>query len=238
MKRASVIGVLAALIIGAATCVSFARMGFRVYGGYSTLNPSDYNNNYIQNQANGYVAWGGGSATVDELSSATPFGVDVRYGTIPGPLFSLGFTSFGGKAGYDWTSLLGLFSLQREDTISVTGGLGSVGYAWGSGNYSFYGGLGAGYYRVNLQKTLPSDLWGFEWAYTAERNQLGFHGLAGLEYFVAENIALGVEILYRMLSIPDMTFRRHDDPWWVGKTWEHELDLSGINFLVGVNIYV
>jgi len=46
-------------------------------------------------------------------------------------------------------------------------------------SFMFYGGGGAGYYRVNLQKTLPSDVWGLEYAYTLERNQLGFHVQGG-----------------------------------------------------------
>jgi len=236
MKRASVVGVLVALIIGVGTCVSFATMSFRVYGGYSTLDPSTYNN-YLQGQVDDWVAWGGGSGTVDKLSSAIPLGVDFRYGTNPGLVFSLGFTRFGGKAGYEWESMFGLFSLEREDTISVVGGLGSVLYALGDSNYSVYFGGGAGYYRANLKKTLPSDVWDLEAAYTLEKNQLGFHVQGGYQYFLSQNMALGVEILYRMLTVSDMTFKSHDNPWWEGKTWDQKLNLSGINILFGLNIY-
>lgn len=230
-KRASVIAVLVALIIGGVTCVGFAATKVWVYGGYSMLNPSAYNS-YMEGQANAHIAWAGGSATVNNLTYAIPYGVDVRFGQSPGFMFSAGFTRFTGKAGYNWVSLLGLYSVQREDTISVTGLLGSVLYS--VGNVDF--GIGGGYYMTNLQKTLPSDVWGLEYAYTAERNQLGFHVQGGYRYPFSKNIALEVEILYRMLTISNMTFRTHDDLFWVGKTWEHELNLSGINILAGIKI--
>lgn len=237
IKRVSVIAVLIALIMGGVTCLGFAAMSFRVYGGYSMLNPTAYND-YLQGQVDGRVASYGGSGTVDKLSSAIPLGVDFRYGTNPGLVFSLGLTRFGGKAGYEWESMFGIYSLEREDTISVVGGLGSVLYALGDGNYSVYFGGGAGYYRANLKKTLPSDVWGLEYAYTLEKNQLGFHVQGGYQYFLSQNMAVGVEILYRMLTVSDMTFKSHDNPWWEGKTWDQKLDLSGINILFGLNIYI
>lgn len=47
---------------------------------------------------------------------------------------------------------------------------------------------------------------------------------------------IDVEIFYRMLTLADMTFRRHDNPAWVGNTWVNEVNLSGINILLGIII--
>ena len=238
MKRASVIAVMVALIIGVTTCLSFAAISFRVYGGYSMLNPTKYNDE----QTGDYLvdSYGGEVLTQDKLSSAIPLGVDVRFGGKPGLMFSLGFTRFNGKAGFTWEDVAGGESLERRDTISVMGGLGSVLYAVGSGNVHFYFGGGAGYYMVNLEKTVPVEVMWFrdEYEYTAKANKLGFHGLAGFEYFLTKNMALGGEILYRMLDVGEMTFTAHDVASWVDETSDFGLNLSGINILFGLNIYV
>ena len=233
IKRVSVIGLLVALIIGGATCISFAAVSLKLHGGYSMLSPSDYND-YMQGRANTLITWGLGSASVDGLDSAISYGVDVRYGKNHGLLYSLGFTRFSGKAGYDWTSLLGLFSVTREDTISATGVLGSVVYVLENGIY--FGG-GAGYYKVTLQKTLPTESVPFDiFEYTAEKRQFGFHALGGFQYRLRENIALAGEILYRGLTISDMEFTEHDNPVFVGQTWG-DINLSGPNIRVGIIIY-
>ena len=239
MKRASVIAVMVALIIGVTTCLSFAAMSFRVYGGYSMLNPTKYNDE----QTGDYLvdAYGGEIVTQDKLSSAIPFGVDVRYRTNPGLMFSLGFTRFSGKAGFTWENVWFGEEVERRDTISVMGGLGSVLYAVGNGNFAFYFGGGAGYYLVNLEKTVPvEDLpwWLDEYEYKAKGNKFGFHGVGGFQYFLSENMALGVEILYRMLTLPELTITEHDVSTFVDEPWEHELNLGGINILFGLNIYI
>ncbi len=236
MKRASVIGVLVVLVIGAATWTSFASMGFRVYGGYSMLSPSDYND-YLET----YLVddYGGEIVTLNKLSSAIPFGADFRYETESGLIFSLGFTRFSGTAGFTWEDVLWAEEMEREDTITVMGGLGSVLYAVGSSSFRFYFGGGAGYYAATLEKTVPVEVmwWRDEFEYTAKKSQLGFHGMGGFEYSLAENIALGVELLYRVLNIPEWTITEHDDPAMVDETWEQEMDLSGISILFGLNIY-
>jgi len=238
MKRASMIAVMVALIIGVTTCLSFAAMSFRVYGGYSMLNPTKYNDE----QTGDYLvdAYGGEIVTQDKLSSAIPFGVDFRYGTNPGLLFSLGFTRFSGKAGFTWEDAAWWEEMERRDTISVMGGLGSVLYAVGNGSFAFYFGGGAGYYMVNLEKTVPVEVmwWRDETEYKAEKNQFGFHGLAGFEYFVTQNMALGGEILYRVLNTGEMTITEHDNPAWVDETLDFGLDLSGISILFGLNIHI
>ncbi len=234
------VAVLTVLMTGAlAAATAHAGISFRVYGGYSMLNPTDYNN-YLEGQANQGIASGGGSATVNNLTYAIPYGVDVRLGTNPGLLLSLGFTGFSGKAGFSWENAFWGETLERVDTISVMGGLGSVLYALGSDSYSVYFGGGAGYYMVNLKKTIPVEevWWWNEYEYAAKKNQLGFHGLGGFQFFLSENIALGAEIIYRVLTIPEMTFTEHDIPAWVGETWNQKLNLSGINILAGINIYI
>jgi len=219
-----------------AAATAHAGISFRVYGGYSMLNPTDYNN-YLETY---FVdAYSGEITALNKLSSAIPYGVDVRLGTNPGLLLSLGFTGFSGKAGFSWEDVSWGESLERVDTISVMGGLGSVLYALGNASYSVYFGGGAGYYMVNLRKTLPVEnlIWWDESEYTAKKNQLGFHGLGGFQFFLSENIALGAEIFYRVLTIPEMTFTEHDIPAAVGDTWNQKLNLGGINILLGVNIY-
>ena len=241
IKRISVVCIVAVLIVSMtgvlAAATAHAGMSFRVYGGYSMLRPNDYNN-YLET----YLVedYGGEIITLNKLSSAIPYGVDVRFGGNPGLLFSLGFTRFSGKAGFSWEDVFWGESLKREDTISVTGGLGSVLYALGSDSYSFYFGGGAGYYMVNLKKTVPvENLWFRDEAeYTAKKNRLGFHGLGGFQFLLSENIALAAEIVYRVLTIPEMTFTKHDDPDLVGDTWDHKLNLGGINILAGINIYI
>ncbi len=232
------VAVLIVLMTGVlAAATAHAGMSFRVYGGYALLNPTNYND-YMETYL--VDVYGGEIITLDKLSSAIPYGVDVRFGTNPGLLLSLGFTRFSGKAGFSWEDAPWGETLEREDTISVMGGLGSVLYALGSGSYSVYFGGGAGYYMVNLRKTVPvENLWfRDEYEYTAKKNQFGFHGLGGVQFFLSENIALGAEIIYRVLSIPEMTFTEHDNPDLVGDTWNLKLNLSGINILVGVNIYI
>ena len=240
MKRASVIGVVVALIVGGATCIGFGAMSLRVYGGYSMLDPTDYND-YIQSQADKRETLYGtpGEATVDKLSSSIPYGVDVRFGANPGLMFCLGFTRFSGEAGYSWESTGGTYSIQRADTISAMGGLGSVLYTVGSGDFSLYFGGGAGYYSVNLEKTLPvEDAPGDALEYKAKKNQLGYHGEAGFQYFVTDNIAVGLGFAYRWLTISDMELTEYDISSRVGETWwGPDLDLGGISILVGVNIY-
>ena len=238
VKRIYVIcgmGVLIVAVLAAAT--AHAGMSFRVYGGYAMLNPTDYND-YMET----YLVddYGGEIITLNNLSSAIPYGVDVRFGKNPGLLFSLGFTRFAGKAGFSWEDVLWGETLEREDTISVMGGLGSVLYALGSDSYSFYFGGGAGYYMVNLKKTVPiENLWFRDEAeYTAKKNQLGFHGLGGFQFSLSENITLCAEVIYRVLTVPEMTFTEHDDPDLVGDTWNHKLNLGGINILAGINIYI
>ena len=50
--------------------------------------------------------------------------------------------------------------------------------------------------------------------YTA-KDHLGHDGLVGFQYFFTEKIALEGEILYRMLTIPEMTYTEHESSVWV-----------------------
>jgi len=59
-----------------------------------------------------------------------------------------------------------------------------------------------------------------------------------LAFTCREDIALGVEILYRILNTGEMTITEHDDPYWVDRTWDFGLNLSGINILLGLNISI
>lgn len=238
MKRASVIGLLVALIIGAGACVGFATWSISVYGDYSMLSPSAYNDS-LQEELDDHIWWEGGSGSVDKLSSTISFGADLWYVGDSSPTFGVGITRFSPTAGFSWEGPFGLRSLEIEDTTTVTGVLISGGYAWGGSSYRVTGALGGGYYWVNHKRDiLVEELWFWDWyEYTAKKSQFGAHVLGKIEYPVADNIAVGLGFVYRWLTVSDMEVTEHDLPVWVDEPWwGPDLDLGGASFFVGVTV--
>jgi len=255
VKRISVVCIVAVLIVSMSGVLTYAKdmkgkFGFGGYGGYSLLNPVGINDilNEIKEAYEGWLDFGPGSGTVRELKGAIRYGGEVRYGLTSNLIIGAGYSKMSGSGhinwdgsdwvGFDWTG-------EWKDLLTVTGFTGSVLFAMGAESSNFYFGGGAGSYSATITHTASDteDWIGFYDKMVMQgKSTIGFHGIAGFEYFLSDNIAFAVEGMYTSVTFPgEWTFTEHPDPLWVDKlsiTWTNPVQAGGITIGAGIRFYI
>jgi len=255
VKRISVVCIVAVLIVSMTGVLTYAmdmrgKISFGAYGGYTILNPAGINDvlNDIKDEYESWWDFGPDSGTVTPLTGGIGYGAEVRYGLTSNLIVGAGYSRMSGSGqvnwdgsdwwGFDWTG-------EWKDVLTVTGFTGSVLFATGSESSNFYFGGGAGSYSATITHTASdSEDWiGFYDKMVMQgKSTIGFHGIAGFEYFLSQNIAFAIEGMYSSVTFPgEWTFTEHPDPSWVGElstTWTNPVQAGGITIGAGVRFYV
>jgi len=255
LKRISVVCIVAVLIVSMTGVLTYAmdmrgKISFGAYGGYSLLNPTGINDvlDDIKEDYESWLDFGPDSGTVRPLTDGIRYGGEVRYGLTSNLIVGAGYSRMSGSGqvdwdgsdwvGFDWTG-------EWKATLAVTGFTGSVLYAMGAANSNFYFGGGAGLYSATITRTASdSDDWIGWWdEYVVKGiSTVGFHGIAGFEYFLSQNIAFAIEGMYSSVTFPgEWTFTEHPEPFWVGElstTWTNPVQAGGITIGAGIRFYV
>jgi len=208
------------------------RLGLRLYGGQSWVNPSDYND--MMELGKEWFEGEGAETELQKLENTTLFGGDLRYGLTDNLVLAAGYISESGKGMLKGTvTNLGTESFTIEDQGQMTG------YTLGF-NYTVIDppGLniflvgGAGSYILKLDSTGSGD-WDImdPWEMTGQsESTIGYHGGLGLQWFLSPQVALDIEALYRSLVIPDFAVD--------GGTVGFDFDLSGLIGILSLTFYL
>ncbi len=95
-----------------------------------------------------------------------------------------------------------------------------------------------------IRTASDSDDWYSWWDKVVYRGKstIGFHGIAGFEYFLSNNIAFAVEGMYSSVTFPgEWTITEHPDPFWVGELsteFTEPVQAGGITLGAGIRFYV
>jgi len=249
-KRISVLCGVAALVVLMAAVLASAmdmkgKLGFGGYGGYSLLNPTGLNEilNETKEDFESWLYFGPDSGTLKELRSGLRYGGEIRYGLTSNLIVGAGYSRMSGSGQVTWNDGWG-WTGEWKDVLTVGGITGSVLFAIG-GSSNFYFGGGAGWYSATITHTASdSEDWiGFYDRMVMQgKSTMGFHGIAGFEYFLSENIAFAIEGMYSSVTFPgEWTFTEHPDPFWEGElstTWTNPVEAGGITVGAGVHFYV
>ena len=249
VKRISVVCIVAVLIVSMTGVLTYAmdmrgKISFGAYGGYSLLNPAGFNDG-LDKVKEDYESWwdfGPDSGTVEELKSGIRYGGEVRYGLTSNLIVGAGYSKMSGSGQVNWDDFWG-WTGEWKATLAVTGFTGSILYAMGAANSNFYFGGGAGFYSATITGGgSDSEDWiGFYERIVAKgKSTLGFHGIAGFEYFLSNNIAFGVEGMYSSVTFPgEWTFTEHpisQDELWTD--FSNPVQAGGITIGAGFHFYV
>lgn len=255
LKRISVVCIVAVLIVSMTGVLTYAmdmrgKIGFGAYGGYSLLNPTGFNQ-ILTDAKEDYESWwdfGPDSGTLRELRGAIRYGGEVRYGVTSNLIIGAGYSRMSGSGyinwdgsdwvGFDWTG-------EWKDVLSVGGFTGSLLFAMGAESSNFYFGGGAGLYSAKITHTASDseDSIGFYDRMVLQGiSTIGFHAIAGFEYFLSQNMAFAVEAMYSSVTFPgEWTFTEHPISFWVGElstTWTNPVQAGGITIGAGFHFYV
>jgi len=255
LSRISVVCLAAVLLVLMTGILAYAmdmrgKIGFGGYGGYSILNPAAINDvlNDIKDEYESWWDFGPDSGTVRPLTGGIRYGGEVRYGLTSNLIVGAGYSRMSGSGqvnwdgsdwwGFDWTG-------EWKATLAVTGFTGSVLYAMGAANSNFYFGGGVGLYSATITRTASdSEDWvGWYDEYVMKgKSTLGFHGIAGFEYFLSDNIAFAVEGMYSSVTFPgEWTIIEHPSSIWVGELstiFTDPVQAGGITIGAGFHFYV
>jgi len=253
VKRISVVCIVAVLVVSMTGVLAYAmdmrgKIGFGGYGGYSLLNPVGINDvlNDIKDEYESWLDFGPDSGTVKELKGAIRYGGEIRYGLTSNLIVGAGYSKMSGSGQVNWEDIWDWgWTGEWKADLSVSGFTGSLLFATGGESSSFYFGGGAGLYSATITRTASdSDDWIGWWdKYVAKgKSTIGFHAIAGFEYFLSNNIAFAVEGMYSSVTFPgEWTFTEHPDPFWVGElsnTWTNPVQAGGITIGAGFHFYV
>lgn len=257
VKRISVVCVAAVLIVLMTGMLAYAmdmkgKIGFAGYGGYSMLNPAGINDvlNEIKEDYEGWNDFGPDSGTVKPLRSGIRYGGEIRYGLTSNLTIGAGYSRMSGSGQVNWEDMtdwvLG-WTGEWKAALSVTGFTGSLLYVYPMGTESsnLYFGGGAGWYSATITRTASDTIdWVGWWdKYVMEgKSTIGFHVIAGWEYFLSNNIAFGVEGMYSSVTFPgEWTFIEHPASFWVGQLsplFTNPVQVAGITIGAGIRFYV
>ncbi|TET64221.1 hypothetical protein E3J48_01355 [Candidatus Aerophobetes bacterium] len=240
MKRASVIGMLAALIIGGVTCMSFADVFFYGGGGTWGCKPTDYNRS-LQSEADEWVdTWGGEVTGVDKFDGASRWVGGVGYETPSYGSVRLEYVVDRGYAGWQWRDLGWDEQLEIKDKTVWTGFWLWWEYWWACERFRFkpYVALGGGSCGASRERTVPvENLTGgwdwYEWDLNAER-EIGYGLLVGSEFLLIPKVYGFAEIGWQQLKFTTWTIGTHDYPSFEGHELDEEFDASGWFGRIGV----
>jgi len=147
-----------------------------------------------------------------------------------------------------WYAATGPTDIRFDDSVSATffgAGLSVVGVLPTGGqtvNLSFGG--GADYYRVNY-RMLHTETGNPDQERIAEGSKIGYHLGGGLAWYLTDNISLGIDVIYRIMRLPQLTTVKDDwglsgvgEPFQVYSglftTKNLEIDLSGLGVYLGI----
>jgi len=248
LKRIFVVCIVAVLIVSMTGVLTYAmgmrgKISFGAYGGYSLLNPTGIND-VLNDTKDEYEWWfGTDSGTVKELKGAIRYGGEIRYGLTSNLIIGAGYSTMSGSGQVTWDDGAG-WTGEWKDVLSVGGFSGSILFAVGSSSNFYFGG-GAGLYSATITHTASdSDDWiGFYDKYVCEaKSTIGFHGIAGFEYFLSNNIAFAVEGMYSSVTFPgEWTITEHPNPIWVDELsteFTEPVQAGGITIGAGFRFYV
>ncbi len=245
VKRISVVCLVAVLIVSVTGVLTYAmdmrgKISFGGFGGYSVINPTEINQTL--EDANDFFEWwfGGDIGTVTPLRGAMRFGGEVRYGVSSNLIIGAGYNTMSGSGKVTWEDpVLGWTGEYKED-LTVGGFTGSVLFATGGGNSSFYGGVGGGYYSGRITAVLDDSWdWWDESVVLEGQSTFGFHVIGGFEYFLSSNIAIGIEGMYNSITFPQEWTIIESDIYTVGDVWTLDpVQAGGITIGAGVRFYV
>ena len=251
LKRISVLCVAAVLIVLMTGVLTYAKdirgkIGFGGFAGYSLLNPAAFNEqlDVIKEWYEDWWEFGSDSGTVRPLRGGIRFGGEVRYGLTSNLIIGAGYSRMSGSGQVNWDDGSG-WTGEQKVTLTVTGFTGSVLFAMGSQSSNFYFGGGAGFYSGKIIRTAnDSEDWMTWWNRVVYQgiSAVGFHGIAGFEYFLSDNIAFVVEGMYSSVTFPaEWTITEHPSSIWVGELstiFTNPVQAGGITIGAGIHFYV
>ncbi len=255
LKRISLVCIVAVLLVSMTGVLAYAmdmkgKISFGGYGGYSLLSPAVFNEHLVE-MKEAYEGWwdfGPDSGTVRPLRGGIRYGGEIRYGLTSNLIVGAGYSRMSGSGqvnwdgsdwvGFDWTG-------EWKATLAVTGFTGSLLFAMGGESSNFYFGGGAGLYSGKITRTSSdSDDWIGWWDKVVYQgiSTVGFHGIAGFEYFLSDNIAFSVEGMYSSVIFPgEWTIIECPDAWRIGDIsieWDEPIQAGGITIGAGIRFYV
>ena len=255
MKRYLVIGLLVVglMVLALASCGAAVDMkgkiGIDVQIGYAMMDIKGVNDwfDFFEEFSE---LWGWTTVSKDYLKGGMSYVGEVKYGITSNMLLTASGGLLSSKGKYTAT---GWTDVSVDDRVSATFfGAGAL-YVLplGGENLNVLFGGGADYYMVKYEE--DNDETGFPtWERRAEGSKIGFHLGGGVEYFVAENISVGGNIVYRIVKLAEIETTKDDygisaegDPLevWTGNplspgTKNLEIDLGGINAYLTVCFYL
>jgi len=207
-----IMGVVALVFTNVAGATSMkGRLGLRLYGGQSWVNPTEYND-MMEELQEAFQAEGA-ETELQKIENGTLFGGDLRYGLTDNLVLAAGYlseSSEGMLKGTVTKNNPGTESFTIEDQGQMTGYTGSFNYTLvDPPGLNLYLVGGAGSYILRVHSTGKGDWdpgwpgWS-PWDWTADSDStIGYHGGLGLQWFLSSNIALDIEALYRSLIFED-----------------------------------
>ncbi len=251
VKRISLVCIVAVLIVSMTGVLTYAmdmkgKIAFGGFGGYSLLSPAAFNEHLVEIKE-GYEGWwdfGPDSGTVRPLTGGIRYGGEIRYGLTSNLIVGARYSRMSGSGQVNWDDGWG-WTGEQKATLAVTGFTGSVLFAMGGGSSNFYFGGGAGFYSGKITRTASdSEDWMGWWDRVVYQgiSTIGFHGVAGFEYSLSDNIAFAVEGMYSSVTFPaEWTIIECPDAWRIGDIsgeWDEPLKAGGITIGAGVRFYV
>ena len=242
-----IVGVVGLVFTNVAGATSMkGRLGLRLYGGQSWVNPTEYNDIWVgtaewctmdprpPDEDPQKAPWD--SAKTSKLENTTLFGGDLRYGFTDNLVLAAGYLSESGEAGLALSAVSGAttYTGLMKQNGQITGYTLGFNYTlMDPPGLNLYLVGGAGYYTATVKHTGDADGYdGWEFGdvdYEGE-SVIGYHGGLGLQWFLSSNIALDLEALYRSLTM---------DKWTIdGDPEEMKVDLSGPIGILSLTFYL
>ena len=246
VKRISVVCLAVVLIVLMTGVLTYAKdmkgkLGLGGYGGYSVINPTQINQTL--EDANDFFEWffGGDIGTVTPLRGAMRFGGEVRYGVTSNVIVGAGYNRMSGSGKVTWEEPSLGWTGEYKETLTVGGFTGSVLFAMGGENSSFYGGFGGGIFSGRISAVLDDSWdWFDESVVLQGQSTFGFHVIAGFDYFLSNNIAIGIEGMYNSITFPQEWTVIESDIYTVGDVWtlDDPVQAGGITIGAEFHFYV
>ena len=227
------------------------KIGFGGYGGYSLFNPTGINDilDEVKQEYESWLWFGPDSGTVRPLTGGIRYWGEIRYGLTSNLMVGAGYSRMSGSGQINWEDIWGSdwFGTSKA-TLSVTGFTGSLILTMGKGNSNLYLGGGVGLYWPTITLTSSDNndwiVWG-DWENEVvyqNTSTVGFHGIAGFEKFLSDNIAFAVEGMYSSVTFPGgWTITEHPDSSLIGEQstiWTNPVQSGGITIAAGFHFYV
>lgn len=252
LRRISVVCAAAVLIVLMTGVLTYAKdmkgkFGLGGYGGYSMMNIKGVNEWYDVFEER-IDLFGRTTESKDYLKGGMTYGAQIKYGITSSVVLTAsgGLVSSKGKLAFS-----GATSGVIDDRVSATFfGAGALFVLpLGSENLNLFLGGGADYYIVKYEADIAEN--GFAVERRAEGSKIGFNLEGGVEFFLTRNIAIGGNIVYRIVNLAEIKTTKDDwgvsaegdplqvftDPFFLG-TKNLEIDLGGITIGAGIRFYI